>query len=42
MALANGSTLPSIWAKTREGDDIDIAVLTAGTWSVVLLYRGHW
>lgn len=42
MTLANGSKLPPIWAKTLDGDDIDIAVLTAGTWSVVLLYRGHW
>ncbi len=42
MTLANGSALPGIPALTHEGEAVDIAAITTGTWAVVLLYRGHW
>ena len=41
-SLALGQTLPSIVGRNVDGDTVDIADLIAGSWSVVLLYRGHW
>ena len=40
--IENGETLPSIAAKDRDGNETTVEQLTAGTWSVVLFYRGHW
>ena len=40
--LANGAPLPSIPAKDLEGNDVALTELTAGSWSVVIFYRGHW
>ena len=42
MTIENGSPLPPIIAKTLDGDEVDLATATAGSWGVVLLYRGHW
>lgn len=41
-SLANGQSLPPIAARNLDGETVAIADLTAGSWSVVLLYRGHW
>ena len=40
--LQNGDVLPPIAGKDREGNDVVVSDLTAGSWGVVLLYRGHW
>ena len=40
--LENGTSLPAIPAKNLDGDDVALADLTAGSWSVVIFYRGHW
>ena len=40
--LANGSPLPAIQAKDLDGNDVALADLTSGSWSVVIFYRGHW
>ena len=42
MTLANGAQLPTIRALTREGAATTINEYVAGTWGVVLFYRGHW
>lgn len=40
--LDNGTEVPTITGKDRDGNDVTIGELTAGSWSVVLFYRGHW
>jgi len=40
--LANGDSLPAVAAKNLDGETVDINDLTAGSWSVVLFYWGHW
>ena len=40
--LTNGQSLPAIEAKTLVGEAVVLADMTDGSWSVVLLYRGHW
>lgn len=40
--LDNGQQLPSISAKNLDGEPVTVAELIAGSWSVVLFYRGHW
>ena len=40
--LENGSVLPDIAARDTEGNGVALADVTAGSWSVVLFYRGHW
>ena len=40
--LDNGTQLPPIDAKDIAGNAVVAADTTAGSWSVVLLYRGHW
>lgn len=40
--LENGSQLPSIAARNLDGDAVELAAATSGTWSVILFYRGHW
>lgn len=40
--LSNGDSLPPIPAKDLEGNEVTITDLTAGSWSAVLFYRGHW
>ena len=41
MVLQNGEKLPSISGR-HDGAAVDVAELAAGSWTVVLLYRGHW
>jgi peroxiredoxin len=40
--LDNGAQLPAITARDLEGNDLALADMTAGSWSVVVFYRGHW
>lgn len=40
--LQNGDELPPITGKDSDGNDVSVGDLTAGSWGVVLLYRGHW
>lgn len=40
--LANGSPLPTFPAKDTEGNGVYTGDVTYASWSVVLLYRGHW
>jgi hypothetical protein len=40
--LKNGASLPEIEARTLEGEQVTVGGLAAGSWSVVLFYRGHW
>jgi hypothetical protein len=40
--LSNGEPLPSIPARDIDGNDVIVTDLTNGSWSAVLLYRGHW
>lgn len=40
--LSNGDPMPPIPAKDLEGNAVIVTDLTEGSWSVVLLYRGHW
>ena len=40
--LDTGDRIPAITAKDIEGEAVDLAELTAGSWSAVLFYRGHW
>ncbi len=42
MTLDNGTTLPDISAKNREGEATTVNALIADSWAVVLFYRGHW
>ena len=42
MMLENGSPLPAIEAKDLEASPIVLSDLTAGSWSVVIFYRGDW
>ncbi len=41
MHLANGAVFPSINAVV-DGETVDLAAVSAESWSVVLFYRGHW
>ena len=40
--LADGQSLPPITGRNTDGETVDVADLTAGSWAVVLFYRGHW
>jgi len=40
--LTNGEVLPAISAVDLDGNDVTVTDLTNGSWSAVLLYRGHW
>jgi hypothetical protein len=40
--LENGDRLPSIMGTDLEGNEADITETLAGTWSALLLFRGHW
>ena len=42
MTLSNGEGLPPITATGLDGEPVRIDELVAGSWSVVLFYRGHW
>lgn len=40
--LDNGDRLPAIAAKDLDGNSLNVAEQVAGSWGVVLFYRGHW
>jgi len=42
MRLKNDEQLPTIVGPKVGGDRMTIPDDLAGTWSVVLVYRGHW
>lgn len=42
MMIENGSKLPSVLTRDVDGNEVDLATVTEGTWGVVLFYRGHW
>ncbi len=41
MKIENEQQLPSIEAEMK-GETVDISHFTAGSWTALLLYRGHW
>jgi len=41
MVINNGEALPAIEAVV-DGASANLADVVAGSWGVVLLYRGHW
>lgn len=41
MHIANGDAFPAISAVV-DGETVDLAGVGAGSWSVILFYRGHW
>ena len=41
MHIANGERFPSVDA-VIDGETVDLAEVGAGSWSVILFYRGHW
>lgn len=41
MHIDNGQALPQVDA-VLDGESVNLANVTAGSWSVVLFYRGHW
>jgi len=43
MVIENGSQLPSIPARSLDGESVDVSTMASGDrWTVVLFYRGHW
>lgn len=40
--LENGDRLPSLTADRVDGDAMTLPDDLAGSWSLVLFYRGHW
>ena len=40
--LENGTPLPAISARDLDGNEVALSDATAGSWSVVIFYRGHW
>lgn len=41
MKIENGQQLPTIEADMK-GETVDLSHVTAGSWTALLLYRGHW
>lgn len=41
MKVENGNTLPTI-AGEMNGEPVDLSTLAKGSWSALLLFRGHW
>jgi hypothetical protein len=41
MMVENGQTLPS-FRGVLDGEEVDVSTLGRDSWTVVLLYRGHW
>jgi hypothetical protein len=41
MKIENGQQLPTIEADMK-GQTVDVSHVTAGSWTALLLYRGHW
>ena len=42
MHLKNNQLLPTIVGPTVGGGDITFPADLAGTWGVLIFYRGHW
>ena len=40
--LAPGATMPPVFAKDLEGNEVDIVASVAGHWALVQFYRGDW
>ena len=40
--IADRSQFPDISAFDLEDNQVNIADLTAGSWGLILFYRGHW
>lgn len=40
--LAAGMTMPALFGKDLDGNEVDITASVAGHWAVVQFYRGHW
>ncbi|MFT4596081.1 MAG: hypothetical protein ACI9TF_000320 [Paracrocinitomix sp.] len=40
--LAPGATMPAVFAKDLEGNDVDIVASVAGNWAIIQFYRGDW
>lgn len=40
--LANGDRLPPLMATDLEGNEVDMTAKVAGSWAVIMYYRGDW
>ena len=40
--IENGEILPELVGKNAAGEDVRLDQYGAGSWTVVLFYRGHW
>jgi hypothetical protein len=40
--IAEGAPFPELGGLDLEDNPVNFADLTAGSWGVVLFYRGHW
>ena len=40
--LRTGNRMPALLATDLDGESADLAALAAGSWTVILLYRGDW
>lgn len=41
LKIENGQHMPTIEADMK-GETVDVSRVTAGSWTALLLYRGHW
>ena len=42
MELENGTAFPEVMARAGDEGEVSVASRVAGSWGVVLFYRGHW
>ena len=40
--LVTGDPMPTLMATDLEGASADLTAVAAGSWTVILLYRGDW
>ena len=40
--LVTGDRMPPLLATGLDGDRVDLTAAAAGSWAVILLYRGDW
>ncbi len=40
--LVTGDALPPLLAKDLDGNEVDLTASVAGSWAVIMFYRGDW
>ena len=40
--LATGDRLPPLMATDLDGNEVDMTAKVAGSWAVIMFYRGDW